>query len=75
MRIGPAIVRGSRHPARFSDALLPVVANAPVERLAADRRVVLDPFAGTGRIHELRAQGFETVGVEIEHLEANTQPN
>jgi hypothetical protein len=47
----------------------------PVEHLPADRRLVLDPFAGTGRVHELRAKGFETVGVEIEHLEANTQPN
>jgi hypothetical protein len=64
--LGPSIVRAKKHPARFSDALLPELANLLDKRLPADERLVLDPFAGTGRIHDLRAQGFETVGVEIE---------
>lgn len=51
---------GLSHPARYSDALLPIFA----ELLAGHRRV-LDPFAGTGRINELRPE-FETTGVELE---------
>lgn len=50
-----------KHPARFSDELMPVLADA----LEGYHRV-LDPFAGTGRIHELFALGFDTVGIEIE---------
>lgn len=56
----PDLGGGISHPARFSLALLPIFAEAlPVEQY----RRVLDPFAGTGRIHEL---ANETVGVEIE---------
>jgi len=51
--------RAPRHPARYSDDLLPIFAAA----LAGYVRV-LDPFAGTGRIHELA--GHDTVGVELE---------
>lgn len=48
------------HPARFPVALLPVLAAAvPPEAYP----LVLDPFAGTGRIHDLPN---ETTGVEIE---------
>jgi tRNA G10 N-methylase Trm11 len=50
------------HPAKFSDALVPV--------LAAQLQpgwLVLDPFAGVGGIHEIGAlAGCETVGVELE---------
>lgn len=50
----------ARHPARYSRELLPIFIEAvPVEHYP----YVLDPFAGTGRIHELPN---ETVGVEIE---------
>jgi tRNA G10 N-methylase Trm11 len=49
-----------KHPARYSDALLPLF-DARLE----DGWRVLDPFAGTGRIHELRPR-VETYGVEIE---------
>lgn len=49
-----------RHPAKFSDALLPVIRKmlgpSPTTR-------VLDPFAGSGRVHEL---GADSVGIEIE---------
>lgn len=53
------------HPARFSDPIL--------EQAAAHLRetgqtgLVLDPFAGTGRVHELRERaGVSTIGVELE---------
>jgi SAM-dependent methyltransferase len=50
---------GVRHPAPYSSGLLPVF----VELLEGFDRV-LDPFAGTGRVHEL--DGHDTVGVELE---------
>jgi hypothetical protein len=46
------------HPAKFSAAVL-----AACEPLLRGFGPVLDPFAGTGRIHELP---METVGIEIE---------
>lgn len=60
-----------RHPSKFSDVLLPVLASylEPCWR-------VLDPFAGTGRIHELSdiAQDVSTWGVEIEPEWATMHP-
>jgi tRNA G10 N-methylase Trm11 len=56
-----------KHPARFSSALLPVLAEA-VEGFG----LVLDPFAGTGRIHDLPNM---TVGVEIEPDWARMHPD
>lgn len=50
----------TKHPAKFSD---PIV-NA-LDRLVPDG-VILDPFAGTGRIHLLDRPGRRTIGVEIE---------
>jgi SAM-dependent methyltransferase len=55
----PDLGGGVSHPARYSSALFPVF----TELLEGFHRV-LDPFAGTGRIHDLA--GHETVGVEIE---------
>ena len=49
------------HPAPFHPSLLPIFAE-----LLDGHPHVLDPFAGTGRIHQLTEQGFDTVGVEIE---------
>lgn len=46
------------HPSRFNDKVL-----VAVDKLLGDAVTVLDPFAGTGRIHELDR---ETTGVEIE---------
>lgn len=53
----------TRHPAKYTDALLPVFA----EMLAGAARV-LDPFAGTGKLFELQPALPDTqfVGVEIE---------
>lgn len=49
------------HPAKFSDKILATIAEhvGPAE-------IVLDPFAGTGRIHELASDTTRTIGVEIE---------
>lgn len=65
----PDLGGGISHPARYSRELMPVLADAvPVERF----RRVLDPFAGTGRIHELPN---ETVGIEIEPEWADLHPD
>ena len=56
---------GVAHPAVFSDSILPVLASL----LEPEHRRILDPFAGIGRVHELRGLlGWEvdTVGVELE---------
>jgi tRNA G10 N-methylase Trm11 len=47
-----------KHPAKYTDCLLPVF-----EKMIPVNSRVLDPFAGTGKIHLLP---FETVGLEIE---------
>jgi hypothetical protein len=56
----PDLGGGISHPARYSDAMLALFAELlpPVEY-----PTVLDPFAGTGRIHELPNA---TAGIEIE---------
>jgi tRNA G10 N-methylase Trm11 len=56
----------TRHPAKFSPSILrhmkEIVHAEPMRPL-----MVLDPFAGTGRIHQLAAPGeIITIGVEIE---------
>jgi SAM-dependent methyltransferase len=59
--------QATRHPARFTPAVLDAIA----EQLG-DARLVLDPFAGTGRIHQLADQPRlggplrVTIGVELE---------
>jgi hypothetical protein len=56
-----------RHPATFSKELMPTLIE-----LAANSKRILDPFAGTGKIHRLRdSLDVETVGVEIEPEGAN----
>lgn len=50
-----------KHPAKFSDALLPVL-----DFFLPDEGLVLDPFAGVGGVHKLRTDTRMTVGVEIE---------
>ena len=65
----PDLGGGISHPARFSWPLIPIFAEAlPPDRYPR----VLDPFAGTGRIHELPN---ETVGVEIEPEWAAMHPD
>lgn len=60
---------GLSHPARYTDSLLPVFSRwLPVDHFPK----VLDPFAGTGKIHELPNS---TVGVELEPEWANLHPD
>jgi tRNA G10 N-methylase Trm11 len=69
----------SEHPAKFTDSILDVIrpvlhGEANSCGFAALR--VLDPFAGTGKIHRLRLPGFiETVGIEIEPEWATLHPD
>lgn len=58
------------HPARYTDSILGRIAVV----LADVSGRVLDPFAGTGRIHELRRPDLETFGVEIEPEWQRWQP-
>lgn len=59
----------AKHPAKFSAPILDVL-----DRLVPDG-VILDPFAGTGRIHQLQRDGRHTVGVEIEPEWAGMHPH
>lgn len=58
-----------KHPAKFSDDILAAIDRA----LPAEGRV-LDPFAGTGRIHSLLTDKRFTFGVEIEKEWADMHP-
>ena len=51
----------TKHPAKFNDAIL-----AAMNRALPTEGRILDPFAGTGRIHELATETRSTWGVEIE---------
>lgn len=60
---------GLAHPARYTDSLLPVFSRwLPVDHFPK----VLDPFAGTGKIHQLPN---DTTGVEIEPELAGLHPD
>jgi len=55
-------VRSASHPAKFSTAVMDQLST-----LVRPGAIVLDPFAGTGRIHDIgQRSGAFTVGVEIE---------
>lgn len=60
---------GVSHPSRYPAHLIPIFA----EFLDGFDRV-LDPFAGTGRIHKLQNWGHTTVGVELEPEWAELHP-
>lgn len=62
------------HPAPFSDAVLDAFGELLDEHHDGDDRRVVDPFAGTGRIHELRP-GWDTIGVELEPEWARLHPD
>lgn len=62
----PDLGGGVSHPARYSDALIPIIARL-LDEHSGSRLRILDPFAGTGRIHRLADDhGHDTVGIEIE---------
>tara|TARA_R110001599_G_scaffold342290_1_gene563920 strand:- start:559 stop:1209 length:651 start_codon:yes stop_codon:yes gene_type:complete len=56
-----------KHPAKYTDVLIPIF-----EKLLKGSNLILDPFAGTGKIHLLP---FETIGLEIEPEWANLHKN
>jgi tRNA G10 N-methylase Trm11 len=58
-----------KHPAKYSAKILPVI-----DEMLGDAHYVLDPFAGTGRIHELPTVRH-TVGIEIEKEWADMHPS
>lgn len=58
------------HPAKFNEDVLEAV-----RLLLPDAGRVLDPFAGTGRIHRLATAERRTVGVEIEPEWAEYHPD
>ena len=55
----------ARHPARYTDALLPVMADMLI---SAGAQSILDPFGGTGRIFSLAHYGYtgDIAAIEIE---------
>lgn len=55
----------TEHPAPYSKGILDLVA-AYFTKSPGKIRRVLDPFAGTGRIHDLGLAEIETFGLEIE---------
>lgn len=74
----PAKPRKADHPATFPAAVLAVI-RARLEEHLPDGGRVLDPFAGVGTIHGLRAStllhpGFATVGVELQPCWARSHP-
>lgn len=62
----------TKHPAKFSDAIMRIIAGTCVDYGITH---VLDPFAGTGRIHQLQSMGITTEGIEIEPEWANMHPS
>lgn len=67
-----------RHPAKFSDPLIPVLASlVRQEQRRLGRPVrILDPFAGVGRVHRLAVPDLvETVGIELEPEWAACHPD
>lgn len=58
-----------KHPAKFSDPILVVV-----ESLLPAAGRLLDPFAGTGKVHRLATPTLWTVGVELEPEWATMHP-
>ena len=65
--IKPDLGSGISHPARYSDPLIPMFAELLEQHsFCGDEYPVLDPFAGTGKIHKLRDYGYITIGIEIE---------
>lgn len=67
----------TKHPAKFTDVILNHIARSIIGEFPTGRVRILDPFAGTGRVHFLPqwATRFETIGIEIEPEWADMHPN
>lgn len=70
----PDLGGGVSHPARYSTRLLETFAEL-LDRWHPTPCRILDPFAGTGRIHELASDIRHTTGVEIEAEWAGMHPD
>lgn len=70
--IGPdeIVPEGLMHPAKFSASILTIldgiITEFTAQKTCPPRIRVLDPFAGTGKIHKLARTGVDTFGLEIE---------
>jgi len=72
MPISGRIAPGARHPAKYNDRLLPYF-----ELFLRAYPTILDPFAGTGKIFNIRVSG-RIYGVELEPewaIQAPVKPN
>lgn len=74
VRARPEVAPGVSHPAQFSRTIL----DALPTFLGSEHRLILDPFAGTGKIHSIKfsVDGADvfTIGVEIEPEWASLHP-
>lgn len=68
----PDLGEGISHPARYSPELIAAFRDLLHEYSFPGARI-LDPFAGTGKIHELHPD-YDTVGIELEAEWANIHP-
>lgn len=71
--------RDVKHPAKYSAPIMEAIhrtlgAYVPTGTTAGEPWV-LDPFAGTGRIHALQSIGYATTGVELEPEWAGMHPD
>ena len=66
-----------KHPAKFSDSILEALASVLADelRVKGHELEILDPMAGSGRIHELRTDTINTFGVELEQEWADQHPD
>jgi hypothetical protein len=70
----PDLGGGISHPARYSPELVDLFRTILAEYgIPGDN--ILDPFAGTGRVHELQTDGWDTVGIELEPEWADLHPD
>lgn len=60
------------HPAPYSAEILELIER---EKLLPETGIVIDPFAGVGRIHRLATDTRKTIGVEIESEWADAHPD
>lgn len=64
-------MNSAKHPATFSDDILKVIAGICIDYGIKE---ALDPFAGTGKVHQLGRYGVATWGIELEQEWADMHP-
>lgn len=63
------MTKPASHPAKFSDEII-----ATAAKLLGPGKMVLDPMAGIGRVHQLFNYGYLTFGIELEPEWAHQHP-